>query len=160
MKWLMSVLMILVLVGCKGSDGDDGKINVKLTGDTTFTNSAFAIGCFVIDSSTTRCLCAESGTYYTGTASGSVTCQGYASDVTMVDNNTSFTSVAAGDHTWNLTTTPGTDPSADKTGTVTLTATSGESGSSTAAVLPENGDNGADKTYTVTFTTTTATAAE
>jgi len=152
--------MILALVGCKGSDGDDGSITVTLSGDSTFTNSAFALGCFVIDDSTTRCLCAESGTYFTGEAAGSVTCNGYKDDLTMVANGSEYSSVTAGSHNWYLTTTAGTDPSTDKTGTVTLTANSGDSGGTTAVVLPENGDDGADKTYTVTFTSTAATAAE
>ncbi len=160
MKYLVIALSMLFVIGCKGSDGDDGTANVTITANSTFTSSSFALGCFVVSDSDTSCLCYESGTGYTGTATGSTSCSSYSSSVNLVADQSIFSSAAAGDHTWCLTTDTSVDClNSGMTGTATVTVNSGESGSSDLGVLPKDGDDGAAKAFTITFSSTSATFA-
>ncbi len=151
---------MLVLFGCKGTDGDDGKIGVTLTADATFKASSFAIGCFIVSNTETSCLCYESGTGYTGTATGSTTCQGYANDVTLVADTTTLSSVASGSHDYCISANSAVNCDSGTKDAVTLSANSGDDGSSTAMVLPENGEDGGDKSYTLTFSTSSVSLTE
>ncbi len=163
MKYLVIILSMLFVLGCKGSDGDDGTANVTITADSTFTSSASVLGCFIVSDSDTSCLCYEGGTGYTGTAASSSFCSNYGSidGLTLVADQTVFSSAAAGDHTWCMTTSASVDcTTGGTTGTVAVTVNSGESGSSDLVVLPKDGDNGAAKAFTLTFSSSTATITE
>ena len=159
MKYLLILFSMLFILGCKGSDGDDGTASVIITADTTFKSSTFALGCFVVTSSNTTCLCYESNTGYTGTASGSGTCKDFASSVNLVADQTVLSAVAAGGHNWCIAKTSAVAQNcmtAGVTGTVTVTISSGESGSNEFVVLPKNGDNGVATAFTLTYGSTSA----
>ncbi|MBU2643331.1 hypothetical protein KKI24_01380 [bacterium] len=143
------LLLVLTLSGCKGTDGDDGKINITLSANSAFQNASYALGCFIVSNDQISCLCYEAGTGYTGTASGSTSCQGVASSVSLVALGTTISSIAAGDHNYCITTSASVDCLSGATGTATLTANSGSEGS--ISIPPKNGDDGDDKTYTITF---------
>ncbi|MDT8447261.1 MAG: hypothetical protein RRB13_10265 [bacterium] len=163
MGFFKSCLWVLffagLLVGCKGSDGDDGTINVTLTTATPFAESNNAIGCYIESSSSTQCICYENGTNYTGTASGSTFCANFASSVTLVAAGTQLSSQEAGEHLTCTTSDSTTNfdnfcASGDSNTTaVTLSVNAGESGGSDYGVVAKDGENGADKNYTLTFYT-------
>lgn len=154
---VIASLAVLVLMGCKGTDGDDGKISVTLTSSTAFRNSSAALGCFIVDSDTTQCLCYESGTIYTGTASGSSSCTNVASSLTLVAEGTKISDVTEGDHYYCSSTNNanwGTlcqDGDAN-TSTASLEKQSGKEG--TTGIPGTNGDSGDDNDYTILYTDT------
>jgi hypothetical protein len=147
MKWLIHVLLILVLIGCKGTDGDDGKISVTLSATTIFTNQTFAQGCFVVNDNETSCLCYENNMIRTDANPGA--CQ-VSSDITLVAEDSTLLDVEAGGHYYCFTNNQAND-CGDNLITKTLTVNDGDAGSSEAVLLPKNGDDGDDKEYTLTF---------
>ncbi len=159
MKWIISLMVFFMIAGCKGTDGDDGKINVTLTSSAAFKAETSALGCFVVTSSSTQCLCYESGIIQTGTAASSSFCKNVASSVTLVAEATKISDATAGDHKYCSSNNPsnwGTLCAAGdaNTSTATLEKQSGESGGTTTVVLPKNGDDGGDNNYTVVYTDT------
>ena len=151
----------MFVLGCKGSDGDDGTANITISGNVDFKSSPFALGCLTVSETDTSCLFYESGTEYTGTASGSTYCNQFPDYVNLVALDTKLENVAIGPHDWCMTYDATVDcTESGMTGTATISAKAGEDGGSEMGVLPKDGDNGAVKNYTLTFVLTTATIIE
>ncbi|MDX2471439.1 MAG: hypothetical protein QNL04_12770 [SAR324 cluster bacterium] len=155
--FLLLIMAAFIMVGCKGDDGADGTISVTLEASTDFTKSSvdFAIGCYIQSSSKTNCICQESGTEYTGTASGSSYCSNFASDVTLVASGTTYTNQAAGTHYTCSSSSTSDDfdnfcGSGDtNTTNATLAVNAGSSGST--GIPGKDGDVGALADYTILF---------
>ncbi|MDX2470556.1 MAG: hypothetical protein QNL04_08265 [SAR324 cluster bacterium] len=150
--FLLMVVAVFVLVSCKGEDGADGSISITLESSAAFKASSFAIGCYVESGSNVSCLCYESGTIYTGTATDSTYCTYMASDVDLVAESTTLTSQTAGAHYTCMTTDITTDfdtfcdDGDSNTTAIGLTANAGTAGTNGAA-----GEVGTLKEYLLTF---------
>ncbi|MCP4295303.1 MAG: hypothetical protein GY786_06830 [Proteobacteria bacterium] len=146
------LFLMIFIVGCK--KGEDGSIIITLTADSSFISagdSDFAVGCFVVSSTETQCICREDNVFQTGTG-GSGDCMYIASDGnTLVDNNTKISGVEAGSHYYCSTINSGEMGSlcsdGDSYGNTLVATVEAEAGQEAS----EGGADGSESKYTVVF---------
>ena len=142
-KKLLFLLVALPILffGCKGDDGKEGDINIKLSGPDSPYQNTYELACLVLSGSKTACICSADGTIYVDGDSLHAFCDLEDSSVTLVESGTEFTGLEAGSHYYCFTNDTSTSCGDGMSGNLDLYGGNGKSGTE-GLFGGEDGDKG------------------